>query len=316
MFMESYIIIAGQLPLGLEIWDLLLSLGLGLAVFALTVAVFSQPGEIKVSPERAAAIATGHTDRRTVFEYPLLKPVMWLLLGLTHRLTVPGIKHWLRKTLIAAGSPDYYTPEEYLAVSLGLGLLFGGVLQIVNLLVYGKLSIMLFFFGTATRLVIWLLNLHDTATKRLREISHRLPYALDLIALAMGAGATFTEAVRTIVRERSENPFNVEFKTLLAEMDLGTTRRQSLQNLSDRVPLEALRNVIASVIQSEELGSPLGKVLHDQATLLRLTRSFAAENKAAVASVRVLLPCLLLVFAVILAVFGPAIIRVVRGGLL
>ena len=67
--------------------------------------------------------------------------------------------------------------------------------------------------------------------------------------------------------------------------------------------------------QAEELGTPLGDVLHDQATLLRLQRSVRAENAAASASVRILIPCLLLVIAVILAVFGPAIIRAVRGGL-
>ncbi len=56
-------------------------------------------------------------------------------------------------------------------------------------------------------------------------------------------------------------------------------------------------------------------VLHDQATLLRLQRSVRAENAAAIASVRILIPCLLLVFAVILAVFGAPIVRAVRGGL-
>ena len=61
--------------------------------------------------------------------------------------------------------------------------------------------------------------------------------------------------------------------------------------------------------------TPLGDILHDQATLLRLQRSVKAENAAASASVRILIPCLLLVMAVILAVFGPAIIRHVRGGL-
>lgn len=315
MTCEFYILAAG-LPLGMEIWDVLLSVGLFVSVVLLVLSIFSQPGDIQVSPERAAAIATGHTDRRTVFEYPILQPVMWLLLAVGHRLAIPKTKNWLRRTLIAAGSPNYYTPEEYLAVSLGLALALGALLQVVNLIIYGQLSVLLFAFGIAAGGMLSLLALHDTATKRTREISHRLPYALDLIALAMGAGATFVEAVHTVVRERAENPFNVEFKTMLAEMDLGTTRRAALENLSARVPLEALRSIIASIIQAEELGSPLAQVLHDQATLLRLKRSFAAENKAAVASIRILLPCLLLVFAVMLAIFGPAIIRVMRGGLL
>ena len=77
MTCEFYILASG-LPLGMEIWDVLLSIGLFVSVGLLVLSVFSQAGDIQVSPERVAAIATGHTDRRTVFEYPILRPVMWL----------------------------------------------------------------------------------------------------------------------------------------------------------------------------------------------------------------------------------------------
>jgi tight adherence protein C len=158
-------------------------------------------------------------------------------------------------------------------------------------------------------------TLHDRASKRLHAIARRLPYALDLISLAMGAGASFAEAVRTIVRETPDDPLNVEFRALLAEMELGTTRRVALENLAGRIAIESIRSLIAAVTQAEELGTPLGSVLHDQATLLRLERSVRAENLAAKASVRILVPCLLLVMAVILVVFGPMIIQVAKEGL-
>jgi tight adherence protein C len=98
-------------------------------------------------------------------------------------------------------------------------------------------------------------------------------------------------------------------------MELGTTRRQALQNMASRVHLESVRNLVSSVIQAEELGTPLSSVLHDQATLLRMQRTVRAENKAAVASVRILIPCLLLVIAVLLTVFGPAMVQLSGGGL-
>ena len=85
----------------------------------------------------------------------------------------------------------------------------------------------------------------------------------------MGAGATFTEAVKTIVRHDEDDPLDMELKALLAEIDLGTTRRDALRNMADRVPLEAMQGLVASVTQAEELGTPLTAVLHDQATLLR-----------------------------------------------
>ncbi|HAU38239.1 MAG TPA: hypothetical protein DCX07_11065 [Phycisphaerales bacterium] len=302
-------------PLAFDWTDGVISVGLFASIVLLVVSVFNQPGAIQLSPQREAAIATGHTDRKTVFENPYLRPLLWLLLALSSRLAMPRAKQWLNRTLVAAGSPNYYTAEEYLALSFLTGLVLAALLEVTYLLVYGTFSATASALGLAAGIFLTIHQIYETASKRLQAISQRLPYALDLIALAMGAGATFTEAVQTIVRERNDDPFNVELKTLLAEMELGTTRRKALQNLAARVPLDHLQSIVASVIQSEELGTPLADVLHSQATLLRLQRTVRAENLAAVASVRILVPCLLLLFAVILAVFGPAIIRALQGGL-
>jgi tight adherence protein C len=287
-----------------------------LASAALAVsAAFAQPGAIRMSPQRASALATGHADRRTLFENIWTRPILWLLLLLSHRLAAPRVKAWLRKTLIAAGSPNFYTPEEYLALSLLGGLVLGALLSGLNFLAWGEPSTVAFVGGTFIGAGLMLYHIRDRAGKRIREISRRVPYSLDLIALAMGAGATFTEALRTVVREKNDDPFNVELRALLAEIDLGATRRKALLDLAERVPLESLRSIVASVVQSEDLGTPMGDVLHDQATLLRQHRSVRAENAAAVASVRILIPCLLLVLAVILAVFGPMILRLnLQGG--
>ena len=145
-------------------------------------------------------------------------------------------------------------------------------------------------------------------------ISKRVPYALDLLSLAMGAGATFTEAVRTVAREGGTDPFNAELNAMLTEIDLGSTRRRALQNLADRIPLDSLRSIVASAVQAEELGTPLADVLHAQATLMRLQRSVKAENAAAVAGVRILVPSLLILMGVILTLFAPSIIHFIRQG--
>jgi tight adherence protein C len=306
---------AGATVLGADPWDAGIAAGLLAVVTLLISGVFGQPGTIKLSPQRAAAIAAGREDRKTIFERRATQPVMWVLLTASHSLVTPRLKAWVRKTLIAAGSPNYYTAEEYLAVGMATGLALAGVLEVMYFLGTQKLSFIMLLLGLAGGIGLTLYQLHDKAQKRLATIARRVPYALDLISLAMGAGANFAEAVKTIVREREDDPLNQELKTVLAEMELGTTRRRALENLARRVPMDAMRSIVASVIQAEELGTPLGTVLHDQATLLRLQRSVRAENRAAIASVRILIPCLLLVVAVMLAVFGPAIIRAVRKGL-
>ena len=310
------VLLAGLMALlGAEPLRIVLSGGMLATVVLLVTGLFSQGGQIEMSAQREAALATGHSDRITLFEKPAARPVMWLLLLLAHRVALPRLKNWTRRTLVAAGSPNLYTPEEYLAVSMLQGIGLGLLGLIGNFLISGQISPSSMLIGFVAGMSLAMYQVYAKAKARILGISRQVPYSLDLISLAMGAGATFTEAVRTVVRERSDDPFNVELRTLLAEMDLGATRRKALVNLGDRVPLESLRSIIASVVQAEELGTPLGNVLHDQATLLRQQRSVRAENAAAVASVRILIPCLLLVIAVIMTVFGPAILRIIRGGL-
>jgi tight adherence protein C len=312
--MENLNILAVNLWVN-PIWDWVISICAFGAVALGVVAIFSQPGQVKLSPQREAAIATGHLDRRTVFENPVFRPFLWILLSVAHHLRMPRVKAFLRRQLVSAGSPNFYTPEEYLALSILAGLGLAAMLEIVHLLVVGRFSFLVVVFGLAIGTGLSVYQIADRAAKRLQNITRNLPYAMDLISLAMGAGATFTEAVETIVREGEDEPLNVELRALLAEIDLGTTRRQSLQDLAARVPIDSMQSLVASVLQAEELGTPLGTVLHDQATLLRLRRSVRAENKAAVASIRILVPCLLLTMAVILTVFGPSIVRGLQGGL-
>lgn len=297
------------------LWDYIIMGGLFGMVVLVVVSIFGQSGQIQLSPQREAAIATGHTDRKTVFENPALRPLLWMLLSISHSLRVPKAKAWIRRQLVAAGSPNYYTPEEYLALSMFGGVGLGILLLVIYFLLAGTISVFMAILGFGVGMTLTLYQISETASKRLTDITRRLPYALDLISLAMGAGATFTEAVKTIVREGDDDALSVELRALLAEIDLGTTRRQALRNMAARVPIEAMGNLVASVMQAEELGTPLGTVLHDQAVLLRMQRSVRAENKAAVASVRILVPCLLLVMAVILTVFGPAILRISQRGL-
>jgi tight adherence protein C len=310
--------IPNLLPLAMDerlVWTVGLSIGIFASLSMFLASLFAQSGEAQLSPQREIAIATGHTDRRTLFENPYLRQIMWLLLSLCHRMAIPKAKAWVDRHLVAAGNPNYYTAEEYLAQSLFTGLVLGGFMGVLFLLVGGEFNLLLIMVGVAAGATLTVYQLYFSAAKRMQVITRRLPYALDLVSLAMGAGATFTEALHTIVREQEEDPLNVEFKAVLAEIELGTTRRKALMNLAERAPLEGMRSIVASIIQAEELGTPLHRVLHDQATLMRLQRSVRAENAAAKASVRILIPCLLIVMSVILAIFGPMIVRGLRHGL-
>jgi len=302
------------LAAGFDVWGLALSIGIFASVAMLVLAIFSQGGEIRLSPQREVALSTGHTDRRTAFENAVLRPLLWLLLAAAHRLAMPRVKAWLSRQLIVAGSPHYYTAEEYLALSMFTGLLLAGAFEAFSLIVFGQFGFMLAVLGLVAGVFLNVYQLYARAARRLRQIAREVPYSLDLIALAMGAGATFSEAIKTVVEGDSPDAFSRELKTVLAEMELGATRRNAMENLARRVALDSVRSIVASVSQAEELGTPLHDVLHNEATLMRLHRSVRAENAAAVASVRILLPGLLILTSVILTVFAPVIVRAVSGG--
>ncbi|MBT3198668.1 MAG: type II secretion system F family protein [Phycisphaerales bacterium] len=296
-----------------DIVEIGLHIGIFLLVTLFVIAIFRQPYEITVSHQRKSSIESGHGDRQTVFENPMLRPLLWIMLSMAYRMALPRLKEWIRVKLLSSGNPNYYSPEEYLALSLFYGTMIASIITAFYVIALGGFSIISMMLGFAGGMGMTIFQLRETAGKRLRTIAKRVPYALDLISLAMSAGATFTEAIGTVVREGDEDPFNEELKIVLAEIELGTTRRQALQNLAERIPIDMLRSIVASVIQAEDLGTPLADVLHSQASLLRLQRSVRAENLAAVASVRIMVPGALILLSVILAVFGPAVVRFIDG---
>ena len=247
------------------IWDGVISLCLlGFMVVSI-LAVFGHGGKIELSPQRQAAIATGHTDRKTVFENPIFGPVLWILLSMAHRLNFPRVKTFIHRKLVAAGNPDYFTPEEYLALSFLLGLSVGLLLEVLHLVLTGQISLLAIGLGLIIGVSLSILQINERASKRMQNIVRQLPYALDLISLAMGAGATFTEAVETIVRDSDDDPksphfaLNTELRAMLAEIELGAPRREALQSMARRVPLESMKGLVALGHPGRRPRNPAGK---------------------------------------------------------
>jgi tight adherence protein C len=153
------------------------------------------------------------------------------------------------------------------------------------------------------------LQLSSAATKRVRSIDRALPSVVDLMVLGLGAGLDFTAAVRQVIdhASRADEPLVEELRLLLQELKLGRTKRQALQQLSVRAPCEAVRDLVASVVQSEEQGTPLASVLAAQATASRQRRSVGAEEAAAKASTSLILPLGLLFTAILLLIASPIV---------
>ncbi len=291
------------------------SLLLFAGVFLLIWAVFRYPVPVEPPIHRRIAVAVGVDTRKTLFEAPLLAPVMNLALNAAARIGIPALRNYTRQHLDAAGNPSGYSVNEYLAICLLCSWAMGLGTALLALLPGVPLDPLLIFIMTLLGFYGPLSTAKSMGASRVMRISKQLPYSMDLIALMMGAGATFTEAVTTLIKDEPQQDFNQEMRIVLAEIEFGAKRSEALAHLAERIPLESLRSVVGAVNQAESMGSPLSQILKNQSDMMRMHRSVRAEKLSASASLRILVPSMLILVAVLLVLFGPMIVRFSKDGL-
>jgi tight adherence protein C len=138
-----------------------------------------------------------------------------------------------------------------------------------------------------------------------------LPAAIDLIALCMGAGLDFVGALARVANDAGDarSPLVHELRGVLRELALGETRARALAALAERLPVQAVHDFTAAVIQAERMGNPLRDAIEIQARTLRARRSVLAEEAAARAAVLLVFPLLLLLAAIVLLMLGPFVVN-------
>lgn len=228
----------------------------------------------------------------------------WLA-ALAARLPCAGARTRIDLWCERAGHPWGLCADECFALCAVLGAAFACGAFALGLGLAGALAA-LALGGCAP-----LLSLRDRARARQRDVARRLPAAIDLMALCMGAGLDFTSALELVVTEldTAGGDLVIELRRMLQELALGRVRQRALAELAERIPTPAVQDFAQAVIQAERRGSPLSQVLEVQARMLRMRRSVAAEEAAARASVLLVLPLLLLLGAVMLLLFGPFLVQ-------
>ncbi|MCA9984832.1 MAG: type II secretion system F family protein, partial [Anaerolineales bacterium] len=158
--------------------------------------------------------------------------------------------------------------------------------------------------------------LSSKITRRQQAIMKKLPDALDLMTICVDAGLTFDGAMSK-VNEKWDDPLANDFGRVIYEMQLGKSRRQALRDMSDRMNVADVTSFIASVLQADQLGVSVGRVLRIQSEQMRLRRRQRAEEKAQQASLKMLFPLIFLIFpSMFVVLLGPAIFRVIRSSAL
>lgn len=143
---------------------------------------------------------------------------------------------------------------------------------------------------------------------RKEEIEGDLPDALDLLAISVEAGLSLDGALDQLV-EHMEGPLIDELEFTLGEIRIGQSRAEALRNLGERVDVRSITTLTPAIIQSEQLGMSLGRILRTQARDARIQRQASAEERASKMPIKMLLPTALFIFpALLLVVVGPALI--------
>ena len=160
--------------------------------------------------------------------------------------------------------------------------------------------------------LIWL---NRRIGKRQHDMERALPDALDLLTISVEAGLGFDAAIAK-VSEKFDNELGRAFARVNAEVRLGKIRREALRDMANRAGVQDISNFIAAVIQADQLGVSLSKVLRVQSEQMRIRRRQRAEELAAQAPIKMLFPLVFLVFpSIFIVLLGPAAIQIQKIGI-
>lgn len=209
----------------------------------------------------------------------------------------------LRRQLTLAGNPGHLKPQEFIVLKLTICALT---------LVAGFLLPISFLNVVILAAAAWLapeLYLHEKIKNRQLAITLAIPDVLDLLTVSIEAGLGFDAAVAKVI-EKVEGPLADEFRRMLYEMRIGRSRREALRDLSERTGVPYLQNFASAVIQADQLGVSISKVLRIQSQEIRRQRRQKAEEEAMKAPIKMLLPLVALVFpSLFIVLLGPAILQ-------
>ena len=244
-----------------------------------------------------------------------IKPLAGRLSGAVSRITSSSFTERTEKRLAMAGNPGDMKVADWLgikaiAAGVGFGVLFilFGVLggQIIQGLLLGLVGAGIGYIGPE----FWL---GRRVRSRQKAILLQIPDALDLLTISVRAGLGFDAALGKVV-EKMQGPLVDEFRRALAEVRVGKARREALRDIVPRTEVQPLTNFIGAIIQAEQLGVSISKVLQVQSEQLRIERRQRAEEQAAQAPIKMLFPLVGCIFpSLFVVILGPALILIMQN---
>ena len=236
-----------------------------------------------------------------------LKPIIRGLSGLLTRFYPANTMKALALKLKRAGM-ETTTTEFFLGVK-GFAAIVGAVAvsAIVNLMTSDGTQTLL---GAVGGLIVGFMApdfyLGNRAGGRGKNILDTLPDALDLLTISVEAGLGF-DAALVKVTEKLKGALSDEFKRAASEQRVGKSRQEALRGIVERVEQKELASFISAIIQADQLGVSMSKVLRIQSEQMRGDRRQRAEEKAAKAPILIMLPTIGCIFpSLFIVILAPA----------
>lgn len=160
------------------------------------------------------------------------------------------------------------------------------------------------------------LQLRSKIQRRQNEIVKGLPDALDLMVICVEAGLGFDAAMGKVY-EKWDNDLAITFGRIIQEIQVGKTRRESLRDTADKLDVPDFTTFAAAIIQADQLGVSIGRILRIQSDQMRIKRRQRAQEKAQQAPVKMMIPMTFFIFPSIwIVLLGPAVLQVMDAGVL
>ena len=248
------------------------------------------------------------------FSERVIVPMIERLSEMSQRFTPEQVVEESRHKLELAGMSHKLSAAQYsgyrVAAALGLGVVSIFIALSMSLPLWQKLGAVAFGFVFGYYLPnIWL---GSKISQRQGEIIKALPDALDLLTICVEAGLGF-DAAMAKVADKWDNELSLAFMRTVQEMQLGKTRREALRDMAMSMDVSDVTTFVAAIVQADQLGVSMAKVMRIQSDTMRMKRRQRAEEKANQAPVKMMIPLVFLIFPpIFIVLLGPAAIKLMN----
>lgn len=260
----------------------------------------------------AAPLTLEEIELSQPFSQRVVRPILVGLSKRFSRLSPAKSREAAELQLELAGRPNNWGATEFFGLRIFAGLVLG---VLVFLLASFSAPAMAIFYGLGGLVlgffmpILWL---RSKIRQRQDEIVKSLPDALDLLTITVEAGMGFDGAIQK-VSEKWDNHLSRGFAKVVQEMRLGVKRRDALKNMEVSMGVPDVTTFVAAIIQAEQLGVSIAKILRIQSEQMRVRRRQRAEELANKAPIKMLFPMAFLIFpALFIILLGPAVLIIME----